>query len=467
MSFVSHSEAMRYIQNLTHQLYEPLQQCILSGALDPSIFSVEELMYTDLLYLVLYLGGADGQLSEDEIAFVPDLSDIFRGTDHARNWDDRQYRRQYLDIYKKMYSESREFYDNPMYPQTLFALTAYDRTYGTEFAEMARAMFFRFANVVVKSDGKTTEYEENALANYKDRIYTPLVSEQKMESNEVAFISSNESEEVSVDSVLSELNLLIGLDAVKSDVLQLVNFLQVQNLRASKGLKSVPISRHLVFFGNPGTGKTTVARLLAKIYKNLGIISKGHLVETDRSGLVAGYVGQTALKVREIVSSSLGGVLFIDEAYALLREREDYGQEAIDTLIKLMEDHRDDLIVIVAGYTEPMQKFLSSNPGLKSRFNKYFFFDDYSPQQLTNIFESLCESSGFYLVPEARKKVSEALTSHFNLRDNTFGNARLVRNLFEETLNGQANRLVSVRDIDERVLSEILPSDIPIHVFSK
>jgi SpoVK/Ycf46/Vps4 family AAA+-type ATPase len=259
----------------------------------------------------------------------------------------------------------------------------------------------------------------------------------------------------SLDELLNTLNSLVGLDSVKSDVIQLVNFLKIQQMRQAKGMSTIPVSRHLVFYGNPGTGKTTVARLLAQVYKSLNVISRGHLVETDRSGLVAGYVGQTALKVRDVVSQAFGGVLFVDEAYALAVDGHDFGQEAIDTLIKLMEDNRDNLIVIVAGYPEKMSRFLSSNPGLKSRFNKYFYFEDYSPLQLVEIFGMFCRNSGFRLSREARIELHTIFQAAYDVRDHTLGNARLARNMFEQTISNQASRIISLPNIDEDILSII------------
>lgn len=262
--------------------------------------------------------------------------------------------------------------------------------------------------------------------------------------------------------VLSELDTLIGLDRVKKDVKELINFLKVQRLREEKGLPTAPISRHLVFYGNPGTGKTTVARILARIYKSLGVIEGGHLVEADRSKLVGQYVGSTAITVRDMVETALGGVLFIDEAYALVAdERDTFGQEAVDTLLKLMEDKRERLIVIVAGYTDKMNKFLTTNPGLRSRFNRFFSFDDYDPNQLQMIMESFCRSSGFQLTPPARARLQALFNELYSKRDENFGNARDARNIFEKMISHQANRIVSLAVIDDAALSQLIPDDVP------
>ena len=266
----------------------------------------------------------------------------------------------------------------------------------------------------------------------------------------------------SLDELLSQLDGLCGLDQVKKDVKSLINLVKVRKLRQQADLPVPPMSLHLVFLGNPGTGKTTVARLLAQIYRAVGVLSKGQLVEVDRSGLVAGYVGQTALKTQEAVQKALGGVLFIDEAYALVNQdsANDFGREAIEVLLKNMEDHRDDLIVIVAGYTDLMEKFIHANPGLESRFNKYFYFADYDGGQLFSILESMCKKNGYTLSPEAAQWAKEDLETLYQERDENFGNARDVRNLFEKAVSRQSDRVAKLDAPTREQLMELLPEDL-------
>ena len=259
---------------------------------------------------------------------------------------------------------------------------------------------------------------------------------------------------------MEELHELIGLETVKHDVEELVGLAKVRKMRAEKGMKAVPVSLHLVFSGNPGTGKTTVARILAKLYKEIGILSKGQLVETDRSGLVAGYVGQTAIKTKEKIEEAMGGVLFIDEAYTLNHEGENYGQEAIDTILKAMEDHRDQFVVIVAGYTELMKDFVESNPGLRSRFNKFFEFPDYTVDELQAIFELQCKKYQYTLTEEAAAAVREEIIRLEADKGENFANAREVRNLFERIITNQAARVSALEKVDEEALTTVTVEDL-------
>ncbi len=269
-------------------------------------------------------------------------------------------------------------------------------------------------------------------------------------------------EKPDLDEVLAELDGLCGLEKVKADVKSLINLVKVRKLREEQGLPVVPMSLHLVFMGNPGTGKTTVARLLAKIYCAVGVLSKGQLVEVDRSGLVAGFVGQTAIKTGEVVQKALGGVLFVDEAYALVSQENgnDFGHEAIEVLLKAMEDHRKDFIVIVAGYSDLMADFIHSNPGLESRFNKYFFFEDYNGEQLFEIFTSMCKKNGYTLSKEAEEHAKTYLDSLYQRRDENFGNARDVRNVFEKSIARQCDRIVTLENPTKEQLMELTVEDL-------
>ena len=261
-------------------------------------------------------------------------------------------------------------------------------------------------------------------------------------------------------SGMEELDELIGLKTVKHDVQELIGLAKVRKMREEKGMKAVPVSLHLVFSGNPGTGKTTVARILAKLYKEIGILSTGQLVETDRSGLVAGYVGQTAIKTQKKIQEAMGGVLFIDEAYTLNQEGENFGQEAIDTILKAMEDHRDKFVVIVAGYTQLMKDFVESNPGLKSRFNKFFEFPDYTVEELQEIFMMQCSKYQYKLTPEAETAVRNEIVRLESSKGENFANAREVRNLFERIITNQARRVADIEGVDEETLTMITEEDL-------
>jgi len=263
-----------------------------------------------------------------------------------------------------------------------------------------------------------------------------------------------------LEEVLRELDELVGIVEVKEKVRQTANFARLQQMRIAQGLKPIPTTYHSVYTGNPGTGKTTVARLMGRIFKSLGILRKGHLVECDRSALVAEYVGQTAPKTNAVVDSALDGILFIDEAYSLVKEHEDFGQEAIETLLKRMEDNRDRLIVIVAGYPEEMDKFIHSNPGLHSRFTRFIEYPDYTPQELCRIFALMCRKNGLSFKPELKEKVLHHFHRLHEEREENFGNARLVRNCFEAIINAQATRLAACGTFDSRALSVLEAQDL-------
>lgn len=268
-------------------------------------------------------------------------------------------------------------------------------------------------------------------------------------------------EAVEVLNSMDALNSLIGLASVKEELSSMVNFIKLNRKRTEQGLPVTQIAYHCVFTGNPGTGKTTVARLLAGIFKELGVLKKGQLVETDRSGLVAEYIGQTAVKTNKIIDTALDGVLFIDEAYILAQGgSQDYGHEAIATLLKRMEDNRDRLIVVLAGYGSEMKTFIESNPGLRSRFNRYINFPDYTPNELLEIFQSYLVKQQYVLSESALTQTANFLTKEVGKGKNDFGNARFVRNLFEKAITQQANRLANIESCDKDMLKRIEEEDI-------
>ncbi len=456
---------IEYLQNTITDLTEPLEEIEqeINGYSD-----IRFLIGTELLDVGSAFAYANRNITESEAAFIIDIHDFLDHEDIAdfrANWVetfDNKYYQNYIQEWVTKFSPT----DNLLVPQSVEFLQIYDERNGTDFTTQAKSMFFRFANMVAKADGNICEEEQILLSKYKDTLLFDYVlketQEEEVESSSNSIFNIKATKSKSLDELTKELNSLIGLDRVKNDVAQLVNFLKVQKMREEKGMAVQPLSRHLVFYGNPGTGKTTVARLLSQIYKSLGILSEGQLVETDRAGLVAGYVGQTALKVREVVNEAIGGVLFIDEAYALSTGGDsDFGREAIDTLLKMMEDNRDDLIVVVAGYTDKMSAFLQTNPGLRSRFNKYLEFEDYTPKQLVEIFELFCKNGGYKLASTTHDDLTRLFSVLYETRDETFGNGRLARNLYEMTINNQANRIVSLPHVDDEILSAIEETDIP------
>ena len=307
---------------------------------------------------------------------------------------------------------------------------------------------------------KTCYFKKTGTAN-KPSTHTESGSEKKTEGEtlpktEASKENASVADPQQVEAILKELNALVGLQEVKREISTLVNFIRIGNMRKERGMESAMPSLHMVFTGNPGTGKTTVARMLSSIFYHLGVLQTDTLVEVDRSGLVSGYIGQTATKTQDVINEAIGGVLFIDEAYTLSPQNneKDFGQEAIDTLLKAMEDHRDELVVIAAGYPEPMEHFLESNPGLRSRFNRYIHFEDYKPEELLEILSGICLSKQYRLSESAR---TWAL-AYFETacREEHFANARAVRNLFEKVVMSQANRLAAAHLTEETLTVELL-----------
>ncbi len=345
----------------------------------------------------------------------------------------------------------------------------------------------RLANLVAKCDGQTMPEEAVALHTLQREIdmalhpanpqgiLAPLGSgrggasaqaQQHQQQHEVVDVSqepvSEEDREKRLRSALNELDGLIGLEAVKKRVKSYTNFLRLQQQRRKAGLSTMPISLHMAFVGNPGTGKTTVARIIGQILGALGTLESGHVVETDRSGLVAEYAGQTGPKTNKLCDSALGGVLFIDEAYSLVDSSGDdaYGREAIQTLLKRMEDDRSSMAVILAGYSNEMDEMIRSNPGLSSRINNKIEFDDYSPAELGMIFQRMCEQNQYDLPGDARYRVLLGFNHLYKRRDRHFGNGRLARNAFEESVRRLADRIAEVTQLSESLLTSLTADDI-------
>ena len=311
------------------------------------------------------------------------------------------------------------------------------------------------------SDESEVETSDEQIYQMEEKIEEQIAGVKEEEFSKVVE-QTKKMETSKLDEYLEELNNLVGLKEVKEEINSLINLIKVRKLRESYHMPTMDMTYHMVFTGNPGTGKTTVARLVAKIYKELGILSKGNLIETDRSGLVAGYVGQTAMKVKEVVEKALGGVLFIDEAYSLTNANvaNDFGQEAVDTIVKMMEDYRDNLVIIVAGYKEEMKQFLESNTGLFSRFNKFIEFPDYTNMELMDILNKMAEQSGVKLTEEAENYIEQELSLLTTEESERFGNARGVRNVFEKIMVNQANRIVMYENPSMEQLQEIQLKDV-------
>ncbi|WP_294899217.1 AAA family ATPase [uncultured Eubacterium sp.] len=335
----------------------------------------------------------------------------------------------------------------------------------------------KLASMIVEqnSDSATIELLKKFSEIADNTIYKPEVKKlvRVTESNLIGLYGyaaiqkiCNQPEETeedtrTLDELLDELNALVGLEKVKNKVHDLIVYQKVQKMRREKNLHSTKNTLHLAFTGNPGTGKTTVARIVGRIYKRIGLLSKGHFVEVSRTDLIAGYQGQTALKVKKVIEKAKGGVLFIDEAYSITENEhsDSYGRECLTELTKALEDYREDLVVIVAGYTEPMKRFFESNPGLKSRFNTFIEFDDYSPTELDKILVSMCKNNDYTLDEEAAQKIHLYFEEQTTSKDENFANGRLVRNLYDDLVMNHARRVIKVSDPGVEELSTIKAED--------
>lgn len=414
-----------------------------------------ELISNNVIFTALQLAGkvtgADGRFLESESAFLNAV---------ARTPDDSVVEN--LEYVRRCQSKWEPF--KTQVPEFLRVAVAHDKANGTRKAATLIDSLDKIGLLAAACDEKSKDAELSIVVEYINFLRRFVVGQGV--STKSAQEEKQEAKSEPVESLIERLNNLVGLAAVKKEVTTTVNVVRVGRIREQHGLKVPTRSLHLVFSGNPGTGKTTVARLLAEIYGAIGALGKGHLTETDRSGLVAAYSGQTALKVQELVKRSLGGILFIDEAYALAASKDDnYGREAIDTLLKLMEDHRAQLVVVVAGYTKPMQQFLDANPGLRSRFNKFVHFEDYAASELYEIFVRFCTEHHFTYDEATGKRINSHLEMLWELRDENFGNGRTVRNLFEHCLQNQANRIAARMSASEPPtatdLCTLMSEDVP------
>ena len=428
-----------------------------AGMAKGTMLPLRELLRTEFVKFMVYLSAADGAPSPEELDFIEKTTDM-------------KMTMSQLDQFKRAQRIDSQLFATEV-PKALKYFVLADAAHklpkspvqGT-VSDYLLVTYQEMGQAFIACNDVTTDHEVKLLTDFllmvekfmKEYGIYPVHATKKMKTQK----AEEPKEKPRVEDLLVELNSMVGLDGVKREVNSLVNLLQVQRLREKHGLKNSVMSRHLVFSGNPGTGKTTVARIIAKIYNALGILESGQLIEVDRAGLVSGYIGQTATKTTAVIESALGGILFIDEAYSLTvgKGEGDFGQEAIDTLLKAMEDHRDDLIVIVAGYSDLMQEFLASNPGLKSRFNTFIEFKNYTPEELMRILDQMCAQQDYKLSDEA-KSFAKAYFEIQSQQEN-FANAREVRNFLEHAISRQATRLVLNKITDKEGLSLLTLEDV-------
>jgi AAA+ superfamily predicted ATPase len=451
---------MQKLDELLVKCFETCNEIERAGIIKVSLgTSLQENLKNEFIKFLSYLAFADGKACDEELAFIHEKFGIKMNVQELRAAGTSVFTAEIPVSFKYFVLTDAGHKISGLDNNRAKRLADTYALLGREFIALADEISDEEIKCLTRYCGMLDKYLKEFGLYVPERRFDKDEILRNSQARQQEAVSLKEED---IETVLAELNALTGLDSVKEDVNTIVNLLRIQKIRKERGMKQPDVSKHLVFSGNPGTGKTTVARMLGRIYAALGILSGGQLIEVDRSGLVSGYVGQTAMKTRDVIDSALGGILFIDEAYSLTANRGegDFGQEAVDTLLKGMEDHREDLIVIVAGYPALMQEFLDSNPGLRSRFNKFIEFEDYTAQQEVEILESMAAKQEYVLTAEAKEKALGFFEKRIEAQLVSYANARDARNYFEKAIANQAGRIVSLENLDDETLKRIEAQDL-------